>query len=524
MAAAPVEYNLCALYRAAHDQLGGAVYDPRAWVLCSGTATVAWRKAALGRWGRADGRRGNRFWGVGGADQGDRLAYRPVRFSDRVADFPLPRFSSLGTALLVWAHLGWAGLPVAGAVLWYLALYPDQLIAGYAIRDFTLTERVLTEPRILWHYLKWMLVPDIRALGLFHDDLPISHSLFDPPLTFAALWWWGVVIAAAVWYRRQVPVLAFGVLFFLAGQALESTVFPLEIVHEHRNYLPSWGIDLALGYSLLHPGSGLWARPALQFTRSVALIGFVLLAAGNTWARALSWSDERALVVAEVTHHPQSARANFTAARVMIEAAERIGRTTLQAQELRQLARIFYQHANRLDDYHLLGYFGLMTLDALDGRSVDRERLEELKFKLRTGPVAANRIYTLTQLLKDDLNDRWGLSSAVLLEATEALLANPRLAPSWRKEILIHALQVAFRRQLYPQALRFAQAQVALDPEDAAFRLNLAQALFFTGDVAGAAAALEEAARLDSQGRLAEARAYIERKIARKLYRQRRSG
>ncbi len=418
------------------------------------------------------------------------------------------------------AHALWFGLPALAAVVWYLLIHPERVVGGYGGRDFTLIERILTEPRILWHYVRWLLVPDIRAMGLFHDDIPLSKGLFDPPATLFALLEWALAAGLALWMRRKAPVFSFGVLFFLAGHAMESTIFPLEIVHEHRNYLPSWGILLMLGYYGLHPGFGrLVARlrggrePAsepLLPLRAAVLAGFALLAAGGTWARALSWSDQRMLMMAEVRHHPLSVRAAFTAGRVMIETSERFGRDSPQARELRELARTFYRHANRLDDYYLVGRFGLLTLDALDGKPVDRALLEDLKAHLREGPVAANQVYTLTRLLQDDLNSRWGLPPEVVLEAADALLANPRLSPAWRKDVLVPALQVAFKRHRYTQALAYARGQVALDGRDPAFRLNLAQALYLTGDHDAALAELARAAELDTNGRLAAARAFVE--------------
>ncbi len=418
------------------------------------------------------------------------------------------------------AHALWFGLPALAAVVWYLLVHPERLVGGYVGRDFTFTERILTEPRILWHYVNWLLVPDIRAMGLFHDDIPLSKGLFEPPTTLFALVEWLLTAGLALWARRRAPVFAFGVLFFLAGHAMESTVFPLEIVHEHRNYLPSWGIVLMLGYYGLHPGfakvvarlrggKAPAAEPLLAL-RAAVLAGFALLAAGGTWARALSWSDQRLLMIAEVRHHPLSVRAAFTAGRVMIETAEHFERDSPQAKELRELARTFYRHANRLDDYYLVGRFGLLTLDALDGKPVDRALLADLKAHLREGPVAANQVYTLTRLLEDDRHDRWGLPPEVLLEAADALLANPNLPPRWRKDVLIAALKVAFRHHHYHQALAYARGQVALDGRDPAFRLNLAQALYLTGDRDAALAELARAAELDTDGRLAAARAFVE--------------
>lgn len=426
---------------------------------------------------------------------------------------------------LKFGHLLLVGLPVVGAAVWQLGWHFSDLIAGYAMRDFTFAERVLTEPRILWWYIRWLLVPDIREMGLFHDDIPLSRTLLSPPTTAAALLEWISIAGLALWLgaTRKAPVFAFGVLFFLVGHSMESSVFPLEIVHEHRNYLPSWGIFLILGYYALHPqfgqviaklrGQPLAGEPGLTL-RGLVLLGFGLLSAAATWARALAWSDPRRLAMAEVIHHPKSVRASFSAGRVMLELSERYGRNSAEAKELRELARTFYRHANRLDDYYLLGRFGLLTVDVLDGRPVDQQTLTELKDRLRHGPLSANARFTLTQLLKDEQSSRWNLPSEVLLGAAEAILSNPNLNRQEQTAISTLALNIAFARQEYETALNLARFQVELDPQDPAFRLNLAQALFLTGDQAGAAAQLQEAERLDVNQQLAQARQFISQAMA----------
>ncbi len=407
---------------------------------------------------------------------------------------------------LVGAHALGVGVPVAGAALWYLGLNLDQLVAGYHNRPFSLEERLLTQPRVLWWYVYWLLVPDIRQMGLFHDDIAISHGLLDPPTTLTAIMEWGLVVGLAIGLRHKAPGLAFGGLFFLAGHAMESTIFPLEMVHEHRNYLPSFGVFWTLAYSLLHPRVGerlLWLRAAI-------VAGFIGLSLTATWARALSWSDQRRLAVAEATYHPYSPRSNMTAGRVMLEVAERYGRDTQEAKELWQLARVFFTQANRHDRYYHVGRFGLLTLDALEKKPQDRQLLHELQTYLHQGLLSPNAIFTLTQLLKDERHSRWRLPSEVLFGAVDAVLANPRLDQKLRQEMLILAVNTAFARQEYETARRYAKAQVDLDPADPAYRLNLAQALFLSGDRAGAEREMQASARLDREGRLAQARRFIE--------------
>ena len=50
--------------------------------------------------------------------------------------------------------------------------------------------------------------------------------------------------------QRQNPLAALGIGWFFAGQLMESTIFPLELVFEQRNYLADFGLVLTV-FSLL---------------------------------------------------------------------------------------------------------------------------------------------------------------------------------------------------------------------------------------------------------------------------------
>ncbi|MFV0278633.1 MAG: hypothetical protein ACK5HY_15825, partial [Parahaliea sp.] len=145
--------------------------------------------------------------------------------------------------------LVWGGAAVAVLLL---VLGWDWLAGRYGPRDFSLEERVLTQGRVLWDYLGQIVWPELDRLGLYHDDVEVSRSLFEPRATLLAwLAWSGVLVALVIalrwpWGRR----LVFGPLFYLVGHSLESSVWPLEIYFEHRNYLPGVGLAIA-GASML---------------------------------------------------------------------------------------------------------------------------------------------------------------------------------------------------------------------------------------------------------------------------------
>src|SRR5690606_27954115 len=49
----------------------------------------------------------------------------------------------------------------------------DVLAAGFAFRDFTVGERLLSQPPILASYLQSFFLPDLRKMGLYLDDVEV---------------------------------------------------------------------------------------------------------------------------------------------------------------------------------------------------------------------------------------------------------------------------------------------------------------------------------------------------------------
>jgi len=128
--------------------------------------------------------------------------------------------------------------------------YPDWRVAS---RDFNAWERLLTETRILWVYLLKALVGMPSQLGVYQDVPTVSRSLLSPATILASFAWLSLLVASIVW-RRRYPLFAVAVLWYLAGHLIESTVVPLELYFEHRNYIPVVGPLFALAsFLFLHP-------------------------------------------------------------------------------------------------------------------------------------------------------------------------------------------------------------------------------------------------------------------------------
>ncbi|MBB6599997.1 hypothetical protein [Luteimonas sp. MC1825] len=196
--------------------------------------------------------------------------------------------------------------PALIAVVLTAIQYP-AITVGYANRPFTLIERLLTQPRVLWDYIGSLLMPHGPRLGLYHDDYPISHGLFDPASTALAIAGWLLALLLAWRWRRRIPGLLLGLSFFLVGHALESSVFPLLMYFEHRNYLPAIGVIWALLSLAAYCVERL--RPHVdQATRifSIAAIALVLALSVATAGRALVWQSQSTLLAQAQQYHPDS--------------------------------------------------------------------------------------------------------------------------------------------------------------------------------------------------------------------------
>ncbi|MEK7845574.1 MAG: tetratricopeptide repeat protein, partial [Nitrospinota bacterium] len=191
---------------------------------------------------------------------------------------------------------------LAAAFIWFL----HYVQPSYALRNFTMVERLLTESRVLFFYLFLILIPRIDQFALYHDDIPLSTSIITPWTTLPAVLGIVALLAVAIAYRKKYPLLSLGILWFFIGHALESTFLGLELIHEHRNYLASLGVWMVVLHLILQVqqlgAKKLW----------MVLPLFAVVFAAVTAMRSSQWSNIYALAYYEAAHHPNSADAqNF---------------------------------------------------------------------------------------------------------------------------------------------------------------------------------------------------------------------
>lgn len=185
---------------------------------------------------------------------------------------------------------------------------PESWAANFARRPFSLHERLLTEGRVVATYLAQTIAPRLPEMALYHDDLALSTGFLSPVSTLFSWALIAILCLIALW--PQTPVgLRFAIIWFFCAHSLESTVIPLEIMHEHRNYFPSIGLFIGLAMTL----SQYSARVPLKTVRTVGILAVMVLAS-LTHSRSWTWSDPVTHAYTEVAHHPLSYRSNYGAA------------------------------------------------------------------------------------------------------------------------------------------------------------------------------------------------------------------
>jgi hypothetical protein len=295
----------------------------------------------------------------------------------------------------------------------YVAVnFSSVVLNAYAVRDFTLLERLLTETRVLILYIAQLLRPIQSKMGFFHDDLVISTGLFSPLSTLVSILILAALLASAVALRKKLPLYAFGILFFFVAHALESTFFALELMFEHRNYLASFGIFIALLALAQHVIS---ARRAKLAVVVVGLLALTFL----TYQRAVTWASPATMYDFMYYAHPQSPRLSFILADVQAEAGEYDRSRQVLANIPQGLATGMY----------------FLYLDCIEHKR-----------------LAANAIDSVTRIPGGKADGHVIANTKLLFEAVEAQRC---IAPdASMRSLLEHLLTLPIRHRLDAQALR----------------------------------------------------------------------
>ena len=337
--------------------------------------------------------------------------------------------------------------------------------------DFTLTERVLTEFRVVIVYLKLLLFPHPSQLNIDYD-FPLSRSLFDPISTLFAL---GTIIGMfglALYISKKERLLSFCVLWFFGNLVIESSVIMLDILFEHRTYLPSMLLSLLVVTLVVR-------YTKLPWLRVVVLCAVALVYAVWTYERNSLWANEIALWSDCVVKSPHKARPHTN-----------LGYALMSQGNLKEAIH-HYTEALRIAPSYVIAHNNLG--DALARQGKVAEAVYHYTEALRLNPHYAEAHNNLGNALMDE-----GKAEEAVRHYTEALRLNPNAALFHNNlgSALAHQGKVEEAVRHYTEALR-------LNPNAAQVYNNLGNLLVRQGKVEEAVRYYTEALRLNPNYALA---------------------
>lgn len=365
------------------------------------------------------------------------------------------------------------GLVLPG-ILGLIYLVSHKFWVGYDYRNFTLPERILTEFRVVVLYIYWTFIPDIRNFALFHDDLSVSKSLITPLTTLWCLLVIVGLLAIAWWQRRQRPLVSLGILFFFAGQVMESTILPLELAFEHRNYLPDYGLLLAALSLLLLPTSehkywGYRARMSLRWAIVIAAIPVLLLV---THLRATEWDNYLDFTYYEAQHHPDSPRAVYSLGQMYAMLAL-AGDTSVTDKALDTLTKAAAISKNIMPD------MAMMMMSTKLKLAINPEWLVHAQAILHThplGPEDTGSLNSLTNCLPEDCKALIPAAHALFVSAFQSKnlqKLNRSRADLWT----IYANYLTFTGTPLTGIIEAMQQAVDAEPDIPRYRISLIKGL-----------------------------------------------
>ncbi len=216
---------------------------------------------------------------------------------------------------LFWAAAITISLVAALGIIVFLGKDLFNIFQGYENRNFTPGERLLTEARVIVYYLSLIFYPAPTRLSIEHD-IDVSASFFYPWTTMPSIIIIVILIGLGIWQARKRPLLSFAILFFFLNHVIESSVIGLELIFEHRNYLPSFFLFVPVSTGLKWLIDKYHYRKGMFYLISAFVILLITGYVSGTYIRNMKWASEISLMMDAVSKAPESARSlnNFAKA------------------------------------------------------------------------------------------------------------------------------------------------------------------------------------------------------------------
>ncbi|MDY6905811.1 MAG: tetratricopeptide repeat protein [Thermodesulfobacteriota bacterium] len=399
---------------------------------------------------------------------------------------------------LLWICIACVAIVAIAAI--YLGTSPIEKILGmYDKQDFTMGQRLLTQPGVVLYYLSLLLFPHPGRLNLDYD-FPVSTLVNHPLTTALTILAIAGLLMGAISLAKKHRLLSFAILWFLGTLVVESSFLGLALVFEHRIYLPSVFVLIALTAALLTPSHSRRVGIALLCTATVVSCFW-------TYQRNRIWTDSISLWKDCIAKAPDNGRPYNGLGGAFQEAGDY------------EKAQLNFEKAIHLnpDDYRVNNNLGALLLGtgkpmdaipyfqkaltinpeyheaycnlgvALDRINQQEEAIRSFEKALAIYPDYAEAHNNLGSTL---LNT--GKPQAAIFHFKKAVRINPLYPEAYSN------LGLALMNQKkVDQAIGYYQKSLKLSPESANTHFNLGSAYFMKGDIPKAIHHLEQSAAIN---------------------------
>jgi hypothetical protein len=386
-------------------------------------------------------------------------------------------------------HVLWGGVIVAGLVFLYL-LPPYINPVNFARRDFSLLERLLTESRVIFYYLKMTFYPLLSDLSLYHDDFLISESITQPITTlYSLVGLLGITLACLTLVKKH-PMLLFAWGWYVISQLLESTFISLELIHEHRNYFGIIGFIFTAVYYIARINNK-------KIQPFIYVLGAIYIAnlAWTTWQRSEIWSNLVDHAAYEAAMHPQSDRANYQLARIYMKLMQNNPKQQEYYAELAEKAlaqsKQSYMPANG-------AWFAELHLASYLKQTIKQQTIDELIYRLKNKPFQNGNISFLSAFSNCQINNLCHVSHNQAVQIIAAGLDNQRVDDHLKAELykLLAQYYIGVISD-FEKGEEFMRHAIKLN-DDVNGRLIFAQIYRLQGKLIEAKAQLQQAKKIDT--------------------------
>ena len=365
----------------------------------------------------------------------------------------------------------------------------SYVASGYLQREFSLVDRLITQPQVLMFYLRLLVLPNAGVMGIYHDDFPISSSLTE---SFSALISAGTIFALIVigiYAVRRAPALAIGVFWFLIAHSMESTFLALEMVHEHRNYLPIAGPIFAAAFYFWRSD---FNAIAISAKWGIVVTIFAVFSA-VTYVRSVQWSNLVDHTAIEVHNHPNSNRANYQMGRIYFKLYN-----NEKKMEMATLAKQYFERAAALGGSSIFPVTAMIQMAYKARTEPDHKWVEMAENRLQYGRAWEPNMVALNNLVNCQMTEYCKLTDSDMTSLLKAALANPDASRKTRGTA--HSLLGGYyavklgNLELGTPHIKLA---VEAEPDRIDYRLDLVRLYAASDNFSDARAELEAARKLD---------------------------